>query len=65
MLTAPLQVNEEFEYPNEGSLFDYQVTGVNWMLDCYFQNRGCILADEMGLGKTIQVSLRFKLILRQ
>ncbi|OHT05199.1 SNF2 family N-terminal domain containing protein [Tritrichomonas foetus] len=33
---------------------NYQIAGVNWMLQCFCSNHGCILADEMGLGKTIQ-----------
>lgn len=38
-----------------GTLKDYQVEGVNYMLYKYHQQKNCILADEMGLGKTIQV----------
>ena len=36
-------------------LRDYQVDGVNWLIDCYNRGHGCILGDEMGLGKTCQV----------
>ncbi|KAK3280168.1 hypothetical protein CYMTET_11985, partial [Cymbomonas tetramitiformis] len=48
-----------------GTLRDYQVVGVNWILSQYAQGVGGILADEMGLGKTIQTlaflaSLKFK-----
>ncbi|KAJ0422624.1 SNF2 family N-terminal domain-containing protein [Aspergillus carlsbadensis] len=35
-------------------LFDYQVTGVQWMWELYQQQVGGIIGDEMGLGKTIQ-----------
>ena len=37
-----------------GTLRDYQLDGLNWMV--YSWSRGCngILADEMGLGKTVQ-----------
>jgi hypothetical protein len=38
-----------------GTLMDYQLLGVNWMLRCYHRDQNAILADEMGLGKTIQV----------
>jgi len=37
-------------------LFDYQMTGVKWMIDLFKLGKGGVLADEMGLGKTIQVS---------
>jgi chromodomain-helicase-DNA-binding protein 7 len=32
----------------------YQVTGVNWLIKSWHENRNIVLADEMGLGKTIQ-----------
>ena len=38
-----------------GTLRNYQVTGVNYLLSLSEMNFGGILADEMGLGKTIQV----------
>ena len=44
-------------------LRDYQLTGANWIIDCYNNNHGCILGDEMGLGKTIQ-SIVYLLYLR-
>eukprot|EP00800_Vazella_pourtalesii_P002244 TRINITY_DN1203_c0_g4_i2.p1 TRINITY_DN1203_c0_g4~~TRINITY_DN1203_c0_g4_i2.p1 ORF type:complete len:311 (+),score=62.59 TRINITY_DN1203_c0_g4_i2:125-1057(+) len=44
-------------------LRDYQLAGVNWIIDCYNNNHGCILGDEMGLGKTIQ-SIAFLLFLK-
>lgn len=43
------------EYKNGGSLRDYQVEGLNWLLRCWYMKRSSILADEMGLGKTVQV----------
>lgn len=36
-------------------LFDYQVSGVKWIIDLFKIGKGGVLADEMGLGKTIQV----------
>jgi len=39
----------------EATLYDYQVIGVNKIIDLYNQGFGALLADEMGLGKTLQV----------
>ena len=33
---------------------EYQLEGLNWMLDMHARNLNGILADEMGLGKTLQ-----------
>jgi len=41
-------------FKNGGSLRDYQVEGISWLLSNYLNKRNSILADEMGLGKTIQ-----------
>ncbi|TNV87148.1 hypothetical protein FGO68_gene5800 [Halteria grandinella] len=35
-------------------LHDYQVEGLNWLVDSWFKRTNVILADEMGLGKTVQ-----------
>eukprot|EP00601_Ochromonadales_sp_CCMP2298_P021910 CAMPEP_0173321264 /NCGR_PEP_ID=MMETSP1143-20121109/29311_1 /TAXON_ID=483371 /ORGANISM="non described non described, Strain CCMP2298" /LENGTH=703 /DNA_ID=CAMNT_0014264991 /DNA_START=1 /DNA_END=2108 /DNA_ORIENTATION=+ len=43
------------EYRAGGTLRDYQIEGLSWLLRCWYQKRSCILADEMGLGKTVQV----------
>jgi SWI/SNF-related matrix-associated actin-dependent regulator of chromatin subfamily A member 5 len=37
-----------------GTLRDYQIEGVNWLLGLFHQCGNGILADEMGLGKTFQ-----------
>ncbi|KAK9788572.1 hypothetical protein WJX73_002856 [Symbiochloris irregularis] len=37
-----------------GTLRDYQLAGLNWLVYSWGRNYNCILADEMGLGKTIQ-----------
>lgn len=37
-----------------GTLKEYQVRGLEWMVSLYNNNLNGILADEMGLGKTIQ-----------
>ena len=34
---------------------DYQLEGLNWMINLFTQGINGILADEMGLGKTVQV----------
>ncbi len=33
---------------------DYQIRGLNWMIQLMLNNTNGILADEMGLGKTLQ-----------
>jgi ATP-dependent helicase STH1/SNF2 len=49
-----------------GTLKEYQVKGLQWMLSLYNNNLNGILADEMGLGKTIQtISLITYLIERK
>ncbi|KAI5172558.1 hypothetical protein NEFER03_1633 [Nematocida sp. LUAm3] len=37
-----------------GTLRDYQIEGLNWLVNMYEMKINCILADEMGLGKTLQ-----------
>ena len=37
-----------------GKLTDYQLDGLNWLINLYENGLNGILADEMGLGKTIQ-----------
>ncbi|CAL8109612.1 unnamed protein product [Orchesella dallaii] len=37
-----------------GSMRDYQVRGLNWLVSLYERGISGILADEMGLGKTVQ-----------
>ena len=41
-------------FKNDHKLRDYQVSGLNWLIQKFFEKKNCILADEMGLGKTIQ-----------
>jgi ATP-dependent helicase STH1/SNF2 len=48
---------EEIEQPKilkGGTLRDYQLQGVKWLVSLYNNKLNGILADEMGLGKTIQ-----------
>jgi non-specific serine/threonine protein kinase len=47
----PIQLRNGFN----GSLRDYQKTGLDWLYYLYQFNFGGILADDMGLGKTIQI----------
>ena len=37
-----------------GTLKEYQIKGLQWMISLFNNNLNGILADEMGLGKTIQ-----------
>jgi chromodomain-helicase-DNA-binding protein 7 len=41
-------------FGNNRVLRDYQVEGLNWLVNNWRRNANCILADEMGLGKTAQ-----------
>jgi chromodomain-helicase-DNA-binding protein 4 len=38
-----------------GTMMEYQMEGLNWLLYNYHKGKNVVLADEMGLGKTIQV----------
>ena len=38
-----------------GTLRDYQIVSLQWMISLYNNKLNGILADEMGLGKTVQV----------
>jgi len=42
-------------YLTNGTLFPYQLEGLNWLRRKRFQGLGAMLADEMGLGKTVQI----------
>ena len=49
-----------------GTMRDYQLEGLNWMLKMHYCNINGILADEMGLGKTLQtISLIAQLSLQE
>lgn len=45
---------EQPSYLKCGTLRDYQLSGLNWMVYNWSRGVNGILADEMGLGKTIQ-----------
>ncbi|VDP44791.1 unnamed protein product [Schistosoma mattheei] len=36
---------------------EYQLQGINWLINCDLQNHGGLLCDEMGLGKTCQICI--------
>lgn len=42
------------EYVKGGTMRDYQVQGLNWLISLYHNGINGVLADEMGLGKTLQ-----------
>lgn len=50
------EANEDRPQPKifRGTLKQYQLKGMNWLLNLYDQGINGILADEMGLGKTVQ-----------
>lgn len=60
------EVTEQASILVGGSLKEYQIKGLQWMISLYNNNLNGILADEMGLGKTIQtISLITYLIERK
>lgn len=48
-------LQQQPEFLKGGTLRDYQLQSLNWMIYGWLQNTNIILADEMGLGKTVQV----------
>lgn len=38
----------------KADLRSYQIEGVQWLIQHYFNNKGALLADDMGLGKSLQ-----------
>jgi len=60
------EVTEQAHILVGGTLKEYQIKGLQWMISLYNNNLNGILADEMGLGKTIQtISLITYLIERK
>jgi len=49
-----IQFDESPTYIKGGTMRDYQVRGLNWMIGLHENGINGILADEMGLGKTLQ-----------
>ena len=48
------KLDESRVFKHGNQLRKYQIEGLNWLLDCWFNGQACIMADEMGLGKTVQ-----------
>jgi chromodomain-helicase-DNA-binding protein 1 len=50
--------NETPHFLNKGNvnlkLHEYQIQGLNWLINSWMKKTNVILADEMGLGKTVQ-----------
>ncbi|KAL8291369.1 hypothetical protein RQP46_002347 [Phenoliferia psychrophenolica] len=51
---GPFEFDESPPFVKGGTMRDYQVQGLNWMVGLHFNGINGILADEMGLGKTLQ-----------
>ncbi|XP_058204448.1 chromatin-remodeling ATPase INO80 isoform X1 [Rhododendron vialii] len=52
--TMPIKSSVQTPELFKGTLKEYQLKGLQWLVNCYEQGLNGILADEMGLGKTIQ-----------
>lgn len=52
---VPIKKQPAFLGGVELKLRDYQLDGLNWLVNSWCRGHSVILADEMGLGKTIQV----------
>lgn len=52
--TAAMQFRESPAFIEGGKMRDYQVRGLNWMVNMEHNGINGVLADEMGLGKTLQ-----------
>ncbi|KAK4228750.1 putative Chromodomain-helicase-DNA-binding protein [Podospora fimiseda] len=53
--TTEIKLKGQPQGLQRGKLMEYQIDGVDWMLNNFRHDRSVILADEMGLGKTVQV----------
>jgi superfamily II DNA or RNA helicase len=53
-LRAARWYKESPKFKTGHALRDYQIQGINWLIESYLSGKNGILADEMGLGKTIQ-----------
>jgi superfamily II DNA or RNA helicase len=52
---AKVELKEQPSTLTGGTLMEYQMEGLNWLLYQWHRGQNAILADEMGLGKTIQI----------
>ncbi|CAH8375085.1 unnamed protein product [Eruca vesicaria subsp. sativa] len=48
------KLEEQPEWLTGGTLRDYQLQGLNFLVNSWLNDTNVILADEMGLGKTVQ-----------
>ncbi|CAN8257999.1 unnamed protein product [Cochlearia groenlandica] len=48
------KLDEQPEWLKGGTLRDYQLDGLNFLVNSWLNDTNVILADEMGLGKTVQ-----------
>ncbi|XP_010424364.1 PREDICTED: protein CHROMATIN REMODELING 5 [Camelina sativa] len=48
------KLDEQPEWLSGGTLRDYQLEGLNFLVNSWLNDTNVILADEMGLGKTVQ-----------
>ncbi|XP_057806203.1 protein CHROMATIN REMODELING 5-like [Salvia miltiorrhiza] len=48
------KLDEQPEWLKGGKLRDYQLEGLNFLVNSWRNDTNVILADEMGLGKTVQ-----------
>lgn len=53
-LQPAFSFTESPAYVEGGRMRDYQIQGLNWLINLYHHSINGILADEMGLGKTLQ-----------
>ncbi|OLY79233.1 ISWI chromatin-remodeling complex ATPase ISW2 [Smittium mucronatum] len=53
-LKNPFMFSTTPPYVKGGTMREYQIRGLNWMIGLYDNALNGILADEMGLGKTLQ-----------
>ena len=51
----PQSASDSLDLQLQGTLYDYQQTGVRWLWRVTNEDLGCLLGDEMGLGKTVQI----------
>ena len=51
---APMKEQPDYIGSEKFRMRDYQLDGINFLLNAWHKNNSVILADEMGLGKTIQ-----------
>ncbi|KAM0672275.1 hypothetical protein OCOL_000491 [Ordospora colligata] len=49
-----IKYEESPVFKGSNRLREYQLEGLNWLLNRWYYRQSCIMADEMGLGKTVQ-----------